>query len=836
MRKHTFRSRLFLILVLALLALSGYSQEVPILTYNTNENGQVQLAVASTQDNYYILKVRHSSVGDFELATSITLGTPGITIITEPLGNYPLDHYQVLEHPIVAPTDCDGDGVDDITEFHNIPAQGPFNSAEAIDIEDGALVINSLTTFKLLSVTKDHVQWAEYLDGKRYLKYIISDFNTANPKIYFINTETYTLHEDFANAVGVEYLGDNVKKGEIIYHPTTVSNNGTLGTFTFNYSNGHGQAFEVVQRCYELIAANMPFLKNNLSYFVTLSYEAEYYQEEALFQNSRVSSLFEADVFADVDYWALNMAEGFGYFRQLNLDEMPGSRDIVLLESLPNTLPRVGGIMTSVIQSPLSHVNLRAIQDRIPNAFVRDPMSNQSIASLLDHYIYYKVEQDKYFVREATLAEVNEWFDDIRPQEEQIPALNLTYTNILPLDEISFSMSDGFGAKCANVATMRTFGFPDNTIPDGFGVPFYFYQEFMTYNGFFNEIKTMLSNHGFVSNREVRVEMLTELRTEIENADMPQWMLDELAIMQESFPQGTSIRCRSSSNNEDMPGFSGAGLYTSKTQHPDEGHISKSIKQVYASLWNFRAFDERDFFRVNHYVASMGVLCHPNFKDEKANGVGVSLDPLYQTTNTLYLNSQIGDDLITNPEINSVAEEILLDKAPVNNDDYLVIRRSNLVSNDSLIMAEKYLDQMRAYFLVIHEEFATLYDAVGDDEFAMDIEYKITSDDRLVIKQARPWVSYWQDRPSTLVYNDSLEMVCFPNPAFDYINIQCIDCNLAKIRIANLEGKQLLEQAVENNYNSKVKISVGNLPQGIYIISGYRGNDKRYSSRKIVKR
>ncbi|MCF8372869.1 MAG: hypothetical protein K9H64_14700 [Bacteroidales bacterium] len=488
MRKHTFRPRLFLILTFALFAFYGYSQEVPILNYSTNENGQIQLAVGSTQDNYYILKVRHSSVGDFELSTSITLGTPGITIITEPLGNYPLDHYQVLEYSIASPTDCDGDGVDDITEFYNIPAQGPFNSAETIDIEDGALVINSLTTFKQLSVTKDHVQWAEYLDGKRYLKYIISDFNTAYPKIYFINTETYTLHEDFANAVGVEYLGDNVKKGEIIYHPTTISNNGTLGTFTFNYSNGHGQAFEVVQRCYELIAANMPFLKNNLSYFVTLSYEAEYYLEEALFQNSRVSSLFEADVFADVDYWALNMAEGFGYFRKLNLDEMPGSRDIVLLESLPNTLPRVGGIMTSVIQSPLSHVNLRAIQDRIPNAFVRDPLSNESIASLLDHYIYYKVEQDKYFVREATLIEVNEWFDDIRPQEEQIPALNLTYTTILPLDEISFDMSDGFGAKCANVATMRTFGFPDNTIPDGFGVPFYFYQEFMKYNGFFNEI------------------------------------------------------------------------------------------------------------------------------------------------------------------------------------------------------------------------------------------------------------------------------------------------------------------------------------------------------------
>jgi len=34
-------------------------------------------------------------------------------------------------------------------------------------------------------------------------------------------------------------------------------------------------------------------------------------------------------------------------------DETPGSRDIVLYDALPNSLPRVGGIITSVIQTPL---------------------------------------------------------------------------------------------------------------------------------------------------------------------------------------------------------------------------------------------------------------------------------------------------------------------------------------------------------------------------------------------------------------------------------------------------------------------------------------------------
>ena len=98
-------------------------------------------------------------------------------------------------------------------------------------------------------------------------------------------------------------------------------------------------------------------------------------------------------------------------------------------------------------------------------------------------------------------------------------------------------------------------------------------------------------------------------------------MLDALQSMHESFPPGTPMRCRSSTNNEDLPGFNGAGLYDSYTHRPDEGHIAKTIKQVWASLWTYRAFEERDFYRVDHLQTAMGVLVHPNYDDELANGV-----------------------------------------------------------------------------------------------------------------------------------------------------------------------------------------------------------------------
>jgi len=75
----------------------------------------------------------------------------------------------------------------------------------------------------------------------------------------------------------------------------------------------------------------------------------------------------------------------------------------------------------------------------------------------------------------------------------------------------------------------------------------------------------------------------------------------------------------------------------------------------------------------------MGILVHPNHEAEKANGVGVSTDPIYKTAGTFYLNTQLGADLVTNPNALSVPEEILLDAASGTDDDYFVMNPSNQV-------------------------------------------------------------------------------------------------------------------------------------------------------------
>ena len=606
----------FLIFISIILThLFSFGQTVTIDNYSVNNLGQVQLSIQGQAGKYYILHAQHSPT--FNWAVSLTMGVNGTMVISESSAAYPVENYTITEHDIANPDDYDGDGVDDITEFNNMPSDAPINFATPIYFIDGATSIPDAETFMDLA-TINNVGWAPFLDDQLYVKFGILNRDTPEPQVYFINSNTYVIHASFWNGIGANVSGDD-GSGEIVFNPNVITPEGVIGTYSFNFSFGDAYNFEETQRTYELLVANMPFLQNNMNHFIGANSENNHLNNYADgFEGSRIEVALESDVFAEINYIPFHEAEGYSFFKHMtDLNETPGSRDIVLYDALPNSLPRVGGIITSVIQTPLSHVNLRAIQDNVPNAYIANPLSIDTIANLLGSYVYYKVENETFQIREATLDEVNEWYEALRPTETQIPVRDLSITDIKPLDSIEFDMSTAFGAKCSNVATMRTFGFPEGTIPDGFGIPFYYYHEFMLFNNFYEEAQVMIDNPTFQNDINFRIERLKDFRKDIKDAPMPQWIMDDLQAMHDDFPEGTAVRCRSSTNNEDLPGFSGAGLYTSKTQHLDEGHISKSIKQVYASMWNFRAYEERDFYRVDHFMAAMGVLCHPNFQEEK---------------------------------------------------------------------------------------------------------------------------------------------------------------------------------------------------------------------------
>ena len=269
-----------------------------------------------------------------------------------------------------------------------------------------------------------------------------------------------------------------------------------------------------------------------------------------------------------------------------------------------------------------------------------------------------------------------------------------------------------------------------------------FYDAFMKHNGFYQMARQLLATQDFRKDATTRERALKEFRKAIKKGKLPQWMKEAFAAARAEFAADQSIRCRSSTNNEDLPGFSGAGLYDSFTHKPDEGELGKSIRQVYASMWNFRAFEEREFFRIDHMQAAMGVVLHKNTKGERVTGGAVSKDVLYQAQHkdmTLYyVNAQRGEDLVTNPNAASVPEELLL--SPRNSRNDRVLQYSNRIANQESLLDPECRQELRQTMRIISDRFARLYEKVDDADFAMEVEFKVDAKGNVLVKQARPWI------------------------------------------------------------------------------------------------
>ena len=707
---------------------------------------RLDIRVVSTTNQYYVLYRSDGLTTGNRKAVAIQRGSEGITTLAENLGTRDRSgFYRVLEYPLNAPGDTDGDGKDDVAEMANPIRLSPLNPAKEIAYRDGTASIPDRATFKELSYQGDQVAIDVQLKGLEFVKFQIEKANTPNPELFFINTVTHRSHPSFMRAVGISAGGGGggrgspgTMRGVMVFHPLLLAPNGEPGLYTIEFEPNDSFPFTQIQLAHELVAANAAVVRNNLGYHPIGPAISRAQQERPLYAASRVPVYFDADLLPrNIGYLPLHLGQAFGRLRVIEGDQRPTARDIVLFRSLPNELSRVAGIITEVPQTPLSHVNLRAIQDDSPNAFITGASSNAAIAALIDKNVFFKVDADGYEIREASLDEVDRYFAELRPKESQNPPRDLSVTQIRPLSSVGFRDSDNVGVKAANVATLRTFGFPEGTIPAGFAIPFYFYDEFMKFNGFYAAATAMMADPSFRGSAEAQESQLEAFRRRIRNGAMPVWMTSALGELQTSFPSGTSIRCRSSTNNEDLPGFSGAGLYDSFTHRLDEGHLSRTIQQVYASLWNYRAYDEREFYRIDHFAAAMGVLVHPNYSDELANGVAVTIDPIYQTQGNYYLNTQLGEDLVTNPEALSVPEEILLSAT---GSGFTLMRPSNLVSDGERLLKPNHLDALRQYLGTIHRNFRSLYRIPAGATFAMEIEYKVTHAGIVAIKQARPWV------------------------------------------------------------------------------------------------
>jgi hypothetical protein len=248
-------------------------------------------------------------------------------------------------------------------------------------------------------------------------------------------------------------------------------------------------------------------------------------------------------------------------------------------------------------------------------------------------------------------------------------------------------------------------------------------------------VARIIQEPDFRQDTALRDAVLANLRYAIESTSVSPEFAELLDARVAEIFQDAKIKIRSSTNAEDLLGFSGAGLYNSYAARASgDKAASRVVTRVFASVWSFRAFEERSFWNIEHTAVRMGCAINQAFSDELANGVLITQNIADPTVYGMYVNVQKGEASVTNPEQGELPEvfSILADT-----NYQLVHQRFSSLSPDRPILAQ---DEIRSLYEagdVARAHFSKLYGR----EVTLDIEFKLTPEHRIVFKQARPYAS-----------------------------------------------------------------------------------------------
>jgi hypothetical protein len=536
------------------------------------------------------------------------------------------------------------------------------------------------------------------------------------------------FRDDRSNIAGTVIANDRFESG------------GEQGLYALEFWPTDPVRAKHVALAYDLVTRAMPFAKDKIAYHPAGdTQEALFAQDEGALREAGVRTILTSELYANVTYVALNLGEGYGVLSVIDpaASRPPTIRDVALFTTLPNDLGHVAGVISATPQTPLSHINLKAKQNDTPNAYVRDALNDPRIPPLVGKVVRYAVTPDDFELEAATPEQVG------LACEGPSRAAAVAAARPLPARHRGSRRTRAprrAARRCEGRERRRAAqDAPGRHRPRRLRDPVRALRRVhdrgrLLRQGARDRRRPGAGRRRHQARRGARRAAQADQEGRRAGRDR-----GEDRRLQAKFPAGLGIRCRSSTNNEDLEGFNGAGLYDSFTHRADEGDLSKTVKQVWASLWNLRAFDERDFHRIDHLTAAMGVLVHPNFDDEVANGVAVTKNPFDANWPGFYVNVQVGESLVTNPDPNATPDELLVSRIGEHGEyETQYIRRSTLRTDARGVMSAEQISRLTRAMETIQRRFKAIYGAQRDPAFAMDIEFKIDAGGTLVVKQARP--------------------------------------------------------------------------------------------------
>jgi hypothetical protein len=575
--------------------------------------------------------------------------------------------------------------------------------------------------------------------GERFhvLPHVMFIIDRRDGQVYYINSKLYAFHRDFVNAIylslerGLAFYENSYRNPERRFLLGTVAHHPAEDKFAYEFWEGDLLTRQLLLEAHSALSR---------TFFAPLCFKPNSQAQRDAAPGS--VPLFEA---SDDGYQPFSVAAADGQLHvvdRLTEDVIIGRNQIVIFKEVPLRLTPVSGIILSEPTSPLSHINMLARSWGIPSAYIKG--AEGLFRSLEGKYVRLEVSPNGYKLAPADPKQVSErnlrW---MRRADSMTPGADLEYSRLTNLDRQRSRDSEKFGAKSANLGEIINRRIGGIVVPRGFTIPFYHYNQFLRRNGLEDRIAAALEEDRFVHDPKYRRQKLAEIRSWIQAGQHDPWLKRAVLTKIKREYAGKSLFVRSSTNAEDLTDFSGAGLYTTVPNVRTREQLLEAIKTVWASVWNYEAYEARESYGMNHMGVYMAVLIQEGIEADSA-GVAITRDPFNPANRSaVYINAKRGLGIRV-VEGRRIPEQILYDPS---SGSIRVLTRSDddtmLAFDEKGGIREIKIEERRAVLtdsMIRSIALAALQIERAFGGIAQDIEW-LCKRNKLYIVQSRPYVA-----------------------------------------------------------------------------------------------
>ncbi|MEU8890875.1 PEP/pyruvate-binding domain-containing protein [Streptomyces sp. NPDC048442] len=541
------------------------------------------------------------------------------------------------------------------------------------------------------------------LAGHPYLKVVV---DRAENTWHLLDTAAHPFHVNYiaTRVLGMELAaldaGLDAFNASVYMDPERRFLLGVLSLHTDEDTEGRERTFLVLETTEadtmrgELLAFFYEFVRERVdSRFPVLLKPANHGQEEELAAISelRVPRILSHELFGSRTRTPLNPGEATGRLRFFRTNEEYaaeadglGWSDIVAMPCLPDDVPRVAGFLNTAPITPLSHTNVLASGWGIPNAIVRDLEQLVEKDGLDGAWVRYRVCEDEISL-ERLENEPELRAPAWHQQRIRLERPLLEDAPVLALHRLRGADRDRYGTKAANLGELhhvldsRTadltafYGRPRppredlyghlaarlglnapsaaelrggaaefvaTTVgaPQGVALPFALQQHFLASSPAIQQGIGKLKMALELDATDVLDSLCLQLQHRIRHTPLPESVTRQICG---AFPTGRLV-VRSSSNAEDLPGFSAAGVYDSVTTVHSADELLDAVRQVWASLVSPRSVRLRHQVGISLDDTYMGVIIQ-EYVPASLGGVLVTCNPTRREDfRNVYLNCSPG--------------------------------------------------------------------------------------------------------------------------------------------------------------------------------------------------